>query len=90
MIILGILGLHNYHWWKIPSGEPDAGAVYETDFPYTARDDPCNPPHTHHEKIDSWTFVGSQYGVPSTQAIKQAIYDHGPVSAAVCVNWCVR
>jgi hypothetical protein len=77
---------HNYHWWKKPSGEPDAGAVYETDFPYTARDDPCNPPHIHHEKIDSWTFVGSEHGVPSTQAIKQAIYDHGPVSAAVCVN----
>ena len=77
---------HDYHEWKKPSGEPDAGAVYEADFPYTARDDPCNPPHTHHEKIDSWTFVGSQYGVPSTQAIKQAIYDHGPVSAAVCVN----
>ncbi|MGA9348903.1 MAG: C1 family peptidase [Anaerolineae bacterium] len=77
---------HDYHWWKIPSVEPGAGAVYEADFPYTARDDPCNPPHTHHEKIDSWAFIGSESGVPSAQAIKQAIYDHGPVSAAVCVN----
>jgi len=77
---------HDYHKNKIPPGEPDAGAVYEADFPYTARDDACNPPHTHHEKIASWTFVGSQYGVPSTQAIKQAIYDHGPVSAAVCAG----
>jgi predicted secreted protein len=77
---------HDYHWQEIPTDEPDAGAVYEADFPYVAWDAPCNPPHTHHEKIDSWTFIGSQYGVPSVEAIKQAIYDHGPVSAAVCVN----
>ncbi|MBC8248215.1 MAG: hypothetical protein H8E90_00930, partial [Anaerolineales bacterium] len=63
-----------------------AGAVYEADFPYVAWDAPCNPPHTHHEKIDSWEFIGSEDGVPSTEAIKQAIHDHGPVSAAVCVN----
>jgi C1A family cysteine protease len=77
---------HDYHLNKIPSGEPDAGAVYETDFPYTARDDSCNPPHTHYEKIDSWAFVGPEYGVPSVAAIKQAIYDHGPVSAAICAG----
>jgi predicted secreted protein/cell division septation protein DedD len=77
---------HDYHEWKKLSDEPDAGAVYEADFLYVASDVPCNPPHTHHEKIDSWTFVGSESGVPSTEAIKQAIYDHGPVSAAVCVN----
>lgn len=77
---------HDYHWNKVPSGEPDAGAVYETDFPYTAADDPCNPPHTHHEKIDSWAFVGSEYGIPPVEEIKQAIYDQGPVSVAVCVG----
>jgi predicted secreted protein len=78
---------HDYHWWRIPSGEPDAGAVYEADFPYTASDTTsCNPPHTHHEKISSWAFVGSEEGVPPVQAIKQAIYDHGPVSAAICVG----
>ncbi len=77
---------HDYHWWKKVSGETDAGAVYEADFPYVARDDPCNPPHAHHEKIVSWAFVGPEHGVPSVAAIKQAIYDHGPVSAAVCVG----
>ncbi|MBC8249470.1 MAG: protease inhibitor I42 family protein, partial [Anaerolineales bacterium] len=77
---------HDYHKNKIPPGEPDAGAVYEADFPYVAWDAPCNPSHTHHEKISSWAFIGSESGVPSTGAIKQAIYDHGPVSAAVCVN----
>jgi len=77
---------HDYHWWKVPPGEPDAGAVYEIDFPYTAADDPCSPPHTHHEKIDLWAFVGPEYGIPSVANIKQAISDHGPVSVAVCAG----
>ena len=74
---------HDYHEWKAPPGEPDAGAVYEADFPYTAEEDPCNPPHTHHEKIIDWEYVGG-YSEPSVTAIKQAILDHGPVSVAVC------
>ncbi|MBN1485142.1 MAG: protease inhibitor I42 family protein, partial [Chloroflexia bacterium] len=77
---------HDYHEWKVPPSEPAAGAVYEADFPYTAADDPCNPPHTHHETITNWEYVGSSSSVPSTTDIKQAIYDHGPVAAAVCVN----
>jgi predicted secreted protein len=77
---------HDYHEWKKPSSESEAGAVPEADFPYVAWDAPCNGPYSHPYQIDSWTFIGSEYGVPSTEAIKQAIYDHGPVSAAVCVN----
>jgi C1A family cysteine protease len=75
---------HDYHWNK-PS-ELEAGAVYETAFPYVARDDPCKSSLTHYEKIDSWTYVGPEEGVPSVAAIKQAILDHGPVSVAVCVG----
>lgn len=77
---------HDYHLNKKPPSEPDAGAVYETDFPYVASAVACNPPHTHHEKIVSWAYVGPEEGIPSVAAIKQAIYDHGPVSAAVCVG----
>jgi len=77
---------HDYHEWKVPPGEPGPGAVYELDFPYTATDAPCNPPHTHHETIADWVYIGNSSSVPSTDAIKQAILDHGPVSAAVCVN----
>jgi inhibitor of cysteine peptidase len=62
------------------------GAVYEADFPYTASDAPCGGPYTYHETIASWAYVGNSSSVPSTAAIKQAIYDHGPVSAAVCAN----
>jgi uncharacterized repeat protein (TIGR01451 family) len=68
---------------EIPPGEPDAGAVYEADFPYEASDTvPCNPPHTHHEKLISWDYVGGEY--PSVAQIKQAIQDYGPVYVSVC------
>ncbi len=77
---------HDYHEWKYPPGEPEAGAVHEADFPYVASDALCDPPHTHHETIASWHFVGNEWSVPSVTAIKEAIYEHGPVSAAVCVN----
>lgn len=77
---------HDYHEWKYPAGEPGPGAVYEADFVYTATDAPCDGPYTHHETIADWVFIGSESSVPATDAIKQAILDHGPVSAAVCVN----
>jgi C1A family cysteine protease/predicted secreted protein len=83
---------HDYHGGdtpEIPPGEPDSGTVYEAAFPYQANDPPdvpCNPPHTHNEKLISWHYVGNPSSVPSTTAIKQAIYDYGPVSAAVCVG----
>jgi inhibitor of cysteine peptidase len=77
---------HDYHEWKIPPSETDFGAVYEGDFEYTATDGSCEGPYTHHETIDGWAFIGTENSVPSTDAIKQAIVDHGPVAAAVCVN----
>lgn len=79
--------VHDYHQWKYVDGETAAGAVWEDDFPYKASDVSCNPPHPHHEKIDSWAYVDPNVvGVPAVNAIKQAIFDHGPVGAAVCVN----
>jgi C1A family cysteine protease len=69
---------HDYH--------VSPGAVYESDFPYTATDAPCGGPYTHHETLSNWAYIGNDSSVPSTAAIKQAIVDHGPVSAAVCVN----
>jgi len=77
---------HDYHQWDFVGGEPETGAVYEADFPYTARDDPCNPPHTHQEKIIEWEYVGNYYSVPSVTSIKQAILYHGPVSVAIRVG----
>ena len=77
---------HDYHEWKLGVDGTGPGAVYEASFPYTATDAACNGSYTHHETIADWVYIGNDSSVPSTDAIKQAILDHGPVSAAVCVN----
>ena len=77
---------HNYHWNKKIPVESDAGAVYESDFPYVARNDACNSSHPHSEKLTNWRYVSNSYSAPSTEAIKQAIQTYGPVAAAVCVG----
>lgn len=75
---------HDYHKDKIPSGEPAAGAVYETDFPYVTTNVACNPPHTHHETLVDWSYITNGWSIPSVAEIKQAIYTYGPVGASVC------
>jgi inhibitor of cysteine peptidase len=77
---------HDYHKSKIPSGESAAGDVFEADFPYQASNAACNSPHTHHEKIASWAFVGNSSSVASTDSLEQAILAHGPVSVALCAG----
>ncbi len=64
----------------------DSGAVLEEDFPYTASDEPCNCPYPHEYFIEDWAYVGNPNGVAEVDEIKQAIYDYGVVSVAVCVN----
>ena len=58
----------------------------ESAFPYVAYDAPCNCPYPHDYLIQDWAFIGNEYSVPPTANIKQAILDHGPVSAAIYVN----
>ncbi|MGD2146181.1 MAG: C1 family peptidase, partial [Anaerolineae bacterium] len=80
-------------WWAfdyfidaVPPGEPEAGSVYESDFPYVASNADCNSPHPHHEELVSWSYVGGSGSVPSVSSLKQDIYDHGPVVAGVCTG----
>ena len=40
----------------------------------------------HDYFIEDWAYVGNPYGVATVEQIKQAIYQYGPVSVAVCVN----
>ena len=63
---------HDYHEWKFGPVQAGPGAVYESDFPYTATDAPARP-YPHHETIADWVYIGSDSSVPSTDAIKQAI-----------------
>jgi len=76
---------HDYHQWKTDSCG-GTGAVLEENFPYVAHDASCDCPYPHDYFITDWVFIGSEHGVPSVDAIKNAIYNYGPVSAAVCVN----
>jgi len=64
----------------------DSGAVMEDDFPYVASNAPCNCPYPHEYFIEEWAYVGDPNGVATVDQIKQAIYDYGVVSVAVCVN----
>jgi len=59
------------------------GAVYETDFPYTATDGSCGSYYPHVYLVKDYGYVGGASSVPGIQAIKQKIYDYGPVSATV-------
>lgn len=73
---------HPYHQDKVPPGELEAGAVTELDFPYSATDESCDPPHDHPYRITNWQYV--TYSEPDVDAIKNAIYYHGPVKVSVC------
>ena len=71
---------HNYHLSK---GDPcgDTGAVMEVGFPYIASDGTCGCPYTHVYWIEDWAYISG-----GTEAIKQAIYDHGPVTVGIYAN----
>jgi uncharacterized repeat protein (TIGR02543 family) len=77
---------HDYHEWKVPPGEPEAGAVHETDFLYEERKTRCSPPHAHHETIVSWHYVQDQWSNLDPAAIQDAILNHGPVATGICVG----
>jgi C1A family cysteine protease len=78
---------HDYHAWKIPSGEQEAGAVVELDFPYEGVEASCDPAHPHAYVIDDWGYVGTYWwDMPTVEEIKQAIYEYGPVATAVAAG----
>ncbi len=64
----------------------DHGAVLETEFPYEANHAACDCPYSRPYWIESWAYVASQGDMPSTNQLKQAILDHGPVTVGVYVN----
>ncbi|HVP10154.1 MAG TPA: C1 family peptidase [Phycisphaerae bacterium] len=62
------------------------GVVMESAFPYVAWDMACGCPYPHPYCIPPWYFIGPDWGIPTVDQIKQAVYNHGPVSACVTVN----
>ena len=70
---------HDYHK-ALPMG-----AVPEAEFPYVAKQVACKTNLSHPYHISSWAYLPSsnENTPPSTEAIKQAIYQYGPVAVGV-------
>jgi len=62
------------------------GANYEADFPYTATDESCNTSAPQHEKLTTWSYVGSEFESPTTDDLKAAIYKYGPIAVTVAAS----
>ncbi len=62
------------------------GAVYESCDPYQEQDTDCKRNCPRPVYLSGWSYVDSSSSVPSVDDIKQAIYQYGPVSAAVYVD----
>ena len=76
---------HDYHMSKLGRDNTAAGAVLEADDPFKAANTACGGPYNHPYRITNWAFIAGQ-PTPSVQAIKQAIYTYGPISAAIYVG----
>lgn len=62
------------------------GANYMEDFPYVAADIDCDYEADQHEMLSSWGYVGQQNRRPTTEEIKDALYQYGPVAATVSAS----
>jgi C1A family cysteine protease len=62
------------------------GSRTESCYPYVAYKKTCSSSCSYVARATSWAYVGSSSGVPSTDSIKQKIYDKGIVSAAVTAD----
>ena len=74
---------HDYHMNLDGQDNNGPGAVYDASDPYTATSSACGRKYKHHYKISNWAYIKSEIAVPTVEAIKQAIYTYGPISAAV-------
>jgi inhibitor of cysteine peptidase len=84
----GGLWAHDYHLSKKVNNQSEAGAVFEADFAYKGRDLYCGKNYKKQYQLASWKYVcGNAYCTPTTTELKQAIYEHGPLTVAVCVNY---
>lgn len=61
------------------------GLPLESAYPYTARNGSCKT-YTPFTKITRWAYIGDGNSEPTIEQMKQAIYDHGPISVDVAAN----
>ena len=62
------------------------GAVFESCFPYTATDEPCQTGCAFVYNFSNWAYVAGSNVLASVEAIKTAIYNYGSVGSAVYVD----
>lgn len=76
----------NGDWMETALEQARNSGVSDTaDYPYTGRPANCrNVPHDN--QIDDFGYVGTDDGVPPTQAIKDAIENFGAVAVAVAAD----
>ncbi|KPL72153.1 C1 family peptidase, partial [Leptolinea tardivitalis] len=76
-----------YHKDKLGQLQSEAGAVLESDMPYTATNGTCQVVSNHPYKLLDWGFLlPDPNEIPTPEQIKTAIYTHGPVTAELCVG----
>lgn len=60
------------------------GAVYTSDFAYTATDAACKKNVSYNEKILGWAYVGgSENHTPTVTELKAALIEYGPLAVTV-------
>lgn len=65
-----------------PAHQTEAGAVYESDLPYTGQNTPLTRALPHHERLLAWNSLFNADVV----TIKRIIREYGPISAYVCAG----
>ncbi len=63
------------------------GCYYESCFPYVGYKATCKTSCSFPYRATGWAYVGSSSSVPTTTAIKTAIYNYGTVAAAVAADY---
>ncbi|CAK0765582.1 inhibitor of cysteine peptidase [Gammaproteobacteria bacterium] len=82
----GSMSAHDYHKNKLGRLQSIAGAVLESDMPYSASSGICKTVPYHPNRISGWGYLAEYGGIPTVDSIKNAIYNLGPISAGVCVG----
>lgn len=83
----GGLTASKYHFNTPGYSQTAAGAVLESVKPYTASNGSCPSNYSKAYTATGWQFLtGSEWTMPTNDAIKNAIMTYGAVTAGVCVD----
>ncbi|MBN2046243.1 MAG: protease inhibitor I42 family protein [Anaerolineaceae bacterium] len=85
---LGGWRAHPYHVDKLGKNQSEIGAVLEADAPYQGVEKACNSVYAHPYQLNEWGYLISnwRYALPDELLIKQAIYEHGPLTVSICAG----